>query len=661
MTTPPSPRRSARWVTLLVMCGAALAALIMYIAVSGDARYLETGDSYPGAVTAALAVAGVFAGMTLGAVVLGALTFVAVCGHFDRDNVIDVGVYRAHRLVERAAPLWCVVAVMMIAVAGADRSGIPIQRVLYEPAALPTLVDANEQAVAWMVVAALAAAIGVCARFGLRWSTHVLLVIPTAVAVVAVPVSGNAGQGPNHDYTTSAAIVLTLAVSVGIGVRVAAAITLGRDTPESDLQEVTARLRWVTTIADFAAIAYGAVLLSILLPADEVVSTAFGRAATAAGLLLVVVAGFSVRSHFGDTTPSAEVTARRTAMGAACGIATLAAAAILETRTAPGLLAHEFTGWDVYLGYELPDPPTVARLVTTWRPDLFIGGLAIVAGIVYLLGVRRLRQLEVEWPRKRTASWLIGCVGLLVVSSSGLRAYGMAMFSVHMVEHMVLNMFIPVLLVLGAPVTLALRALPTARHGVVPGPREWLTALLHSPLSRFLCHPLVALSLFVGSLYAVYFTPLFDTLARYHWGHEAMSIHFLVTGYLFFWSIIGIDPGPRRLPFLARLGLLFAVMPFHAFFGIATMTMTSIIGGQFYRSVDLPWLDDLTRDQFLGGAIAWGTSEAPVVVVVIALVAQWARSDRRAAARADRHADTYRDDELDAYNVMLAELARTRR
>jgi cytochrome c oxidase assembly factor CtaG len=250
---------------------------------------------------------------------------------------------------------------------------------------------------------------------------------------------------------------------------------------------------------------------------------------------------------------------------------------------------------------------------------------------------------------------------LVFTSSSGVQAYGSAMFSVHMGEHMALNMFIPVLLVLGGPVTLALRVLTPAGDAQPPGPREWLLWLVHSKVTAFLAHPVTAFVLFVASLYIVYFTPLFNTLVRYHWGHELMSLHFLLAGYLFFWGIVGIDPGPRKLPFLGRLGLLFAVMPFHAFFGIATMTMPSIIGGQFYRDINLPWLSSLGTDQHLGGAIAWGSSELPVVLVVVALVAQWAREDRRAASRSDRHADSdYADDELDAYNAMLRELSRHR-
>ena len=153
---------------------------------------------------------------------------------------------------------------------------------------------------------------------------------------------------------------------------------------------------------------------------------------------------------------------------------------------------------------------------------------------------------------------------------------------------------------------------------------------VHSPFTAFLSNPITAFVLFVGSLYVVYFTPLFDTLVRYHWGHEFMALHFLITGYLFYWGIIGVDPGPRRLPFIGRLALLFAIMPFHAFFGIAMMTMESTVGGNFYRGLALSWVPNVNADQHLGGAIAWGASEVPLVIVVIALVTQWARQDRRA-------------------------------
>jgi cytochrome c oxidase assembly factor CtaG len=470
------------------------------------------------------------------------------------------------------------------------------------------------------------------------------------VGTLAVPVTGNAAAGPDHDYATGAVIVFSVAVAVLLGMKVAAAAQ----------PPVDRRARVVMVAAGAIALGYGAVLMGLLVPLPDAFSTAYGRWAVAASVLLAAVWLTDAVALSRRRQPAARPVVQL--VGAVAMIAVAGALAAMSVRTAPALLAHDFTAWDVYLGYQLPGPPNPVRLLTTWRFDILIGAAAIVAAAGYLTGVIRLRRRGDAWPPGRTVAWLTGCAALLFVSSSGVKAYGSAMFSVHMGEHMALNMFIPVVLVLGAPATLALRVLPAAPSDSRPGPREWLLTILQSKVTGFFSHPIIAFLIFVTSLYLVYFTPLFGTLARYHWGHELMSIHFLVTGYLFFWAIIGIDPGPRRLPFLGRLGLLFAVMPFHAFFGIATMTMVSIIGGSFYGHLSLPWLKSLNQDQWLGGAIAWGASEVPVLIVVIALIAQWARQDRRDSERADRQSDTYHnDDDLDAYNAMLAELSRSRR
>ncbi|MCV7081065.1 cytochrome c oxidase assembly protein [Mycolicibacterium insubricum] len=404
--------------------------------------------------------------------------------------------------------------------------------------------------------------------------------------------------------------------------------------------------------------ALGGLLLAVVLldgPAD-LIHTDYGRAAAGPRRLAAGRGDRHRRSRLATRRPA--VASRTTAL-AMLGV--LAAVSAMAVQAAPRLLNHRFTVWDIFLGYSLPGPPTLVRILTTWRFDTFLGAAGVVAAAAYLAGYLLLRRRGDTWSTGRLVSWLSGCALLVFDTSSGLRAYGSAMFSVHMAEHMLLNMFVPVLLVLGGPVTLALRTLHPAGHGHPPGPREWLLTLVHSRVTTFLSHPVTAFVLFVASLYIVYFTSLFDHLVRYHWGHELMSTHFLITGYLFFWAIIGIDPGPKRLPFLGRLALLFAVMPFHAFFGIALMTMENVIGGTFYRYLALPWVDSLVDDQHLGGSIAWGSSELPVIIVVIALVAQWAGSDRRAARRSDRHADAdYGDDDLDAYNAMLAELSKHR-
>jgi putative copper resistance protein D len=180
---------------------------------------------------------------------------------------------------------------------------------------------------------------------------------------------------------------------------------------------------------------------------------------------------------------------------------------------------------------------------------------------------------------------------------------------------------------------------------------------VHSPVSRFLTHPIVALLLFVGSFYALYFSGLFDSALNYHWAHLAMNAHFLLAGYVFYWPVIGVDQAPRRIPPIGRLGMMFAAMPFHAFFGVILMNMQTVIGQTFYSQLRLPWVGDLLTDQRLGGGIAWASGEVPVLLVLIALLVQWARADEREAKRKDRREENTGGEELAAYNAMLKNLA----
>ncbi|PQM44093.1 hypothetical protein C1Y40_05747 [Mycobacterium talmoniae] len=188
--------------------------------------------------------------------------------------------------------------------------------------------------------------------------------------------------------------------------------------------------------------------------------------------------------------------------------------------------------------------------------------------------------------------------------------------------------------------------------------REWLLAALHSRVSKFFTHPVIATVLFVAGFYGLYFSGLFDAAAGSHVGHLAMNLHFLLSGYLFYWVVIGVDPTPRPIPPVAKVGVVFASLPLHAFFGVVLMGMKSLLAEDFYRSLHLSWHTDLMGDQRLGGGIAWAAGEIPLVIVMVALLVQWRRSDQRTATRLDRAADRDDDAELAAYNAMLAELAR---
>ena len=177
-------------------------------------------------------------------------------------------------------------------------------------------------------------------------------------------------------------------------------------------------------------------------------------------------------------------------------------------------------------------------------------------------------------------------------------------------------------------------------------------------MSRFFTNPIVATVLFVAGFYGLYFGGIFDAAVGTHAAHLAMNLHFLVTGYLFYWVVIGIDPTPRPIPPLGKVGMVFASLPLHAFFGVVLMSSDTVLGESFYKSLQLYWHTDLLGDQKLGGGIAWSAGEIPLVVVMIALLVQWTRSDRRTATRLDRAADRDDDADLAAYNAMLAELAK---
>jgi putative membrane protein/putative copper resistance protein D len=242
----------------------------------------------------------------------------------------------------------------------------------------------------------------------------------------------------------------------------------------------------------------------------------------------------------------------------------------------------------------------------------------------------------------------------MLMMCTQLNDYGMVMFSVHMVQHMVISMVSPILILLGAPITLALRALPTAGRGR-KGPRELLLMFLHSRYMRIITHPAFTIPLFIASLYGLYFTPIFDTLMGSKPGHVAMMVHFLAVGLVFFWPIMGVDPGPHRPGYLMRMLELFAGMPFHAFFGIALMMASQPMVETFKNPPASLGIEALS-DQNAAGGIAWAFSEIPSVLVLVALLFQWHASDQRQARRTDRAADRDGDKELEAYNAYLASL-----
>lgn len=255
----------------------------------------------------------------------------------------------------------------------------------------------------------------------------------------------------------------------------------------------------------------------------------------------------------------------------------------------------------------------------------------------YLFGVHRLRLRGDRWPIGRTLSFVgLGLGGLALATMSGLGAYDTALLSVHMSQHMVLSMVVPLLLALGAPVTLALRTLPAR-------PRRWLLAVLHSRLARVATFAPLTFALFVLSPWALYFTGWYDASVRSDYLHEMTHLHLVAVGAMFFWPLVGADPVPGRVAYPFRLLTVFLTLPFHAFLGVTIMSQQQLIAGEWYRSLagrpGLGWLPDPAADQHLAGGILWGSGDLVGLAFLAVLFTQWVRASMREAEREDRRLD----------------------
>lgn len=328
-------------------------------------------------------------------------------------------------------------------------------------------------------------------------------------------------------------------------------------------------------------------------------------------------------------------------------------------RTAPPINPTELVGTtpaEILTGQKLPPELTLVTFFTQTKPDLIWLLVSVSAITAYLLGVRRLRLRGDKWPVGRTVSWVSGMLLLAFITSGSLNAYQEYLFSVHMVAHMLLTMAVPIFLVPGAPITLLSRAVEK-RADESRGIREWALWAVHTKYARVISHPVIAAVLFAGSLVAFYFTPIFGWSTREHIGHEWMVMHFLITGYLFVQSIIGVDPGPHKIQYPMRIMLLIGTLAFHAFFGLALMAGNGLLLPEWFGAMGRTWGPTPLEDQKIGGAIAWGIGELPTAALTIIVSIQWFRSDAREAKRLDRAADRAGNTELEQYNEMLSKLS----
>ena len=558
-----------------------------------------------------------------------------------------------------AAFLWAFLAITQMIFALANILGLPLSQTL-NPQVIGTFANEVPVTRALVAVAVLALVIGIGALVSATTGAALSWLVVGLVAA-ALPSLGGHGAGlGDHALALTAGVAHVLGAFLWIGGLFALALHAARkDFP---IQKAVQRFSSIALVSFILVAVSGlANAYTRLDSISQLITTGYGQITLAK---LVVLIGLGIIAWVIRTRISNSLTTSRTWVFArvasiellAMGIALALGVALASS--APPRIETQFSSLgESLLGFSYPPAPTVSSVMLGFHLDpLFFTGSLIAAGL-YCFGVARLRSRGDKWPVGRTISWLLGIGVVIWCTNSGIAAYSQVSVSLHMTEHMTMAMLAPILLVLGAPATLALRAIKPS-HGNDRGPREWLVWFLHSWPTKILTNPFYVFFAYVIGLYGLYLTPAFGWLMGSHVGHIYMQMHFLIAGYLFYWIVIGIDPRPKPLPYWGRFMLLLMAISVHGFFAVILMMSTDLsLAPEWYSIVRPPWVTDLIADSETGGQIAWALAEIPSVLVMVIISIQWARNDDRESKRNDRQADRDGNAEMNAYNEHLARLA----
>lgn len=285
----------------------------------------------------------------------------------------------------------------------------------------------------------------------------------------------------------------------------------------------------------------------------------------------------------------------------------------------------------VALAHGTPAPaPSLPGVLLAWRLDpVVIAGLLATAA-AYFWAVRRVGAAHPRNPHPALRTWLfsagLATIGLALLSP--IEAYEGALFSVHMAQHMLLELLAAPLLLAGAPITLALRV-------ASPSVRRRILAVLQGRVVHAISFPVVAWVLFAAVNWGWHFSDLYDQALENALLHHLQHATFLGAALLFWWPAIGADPSPWRLPHPVRILYLFLAMPQNSFLGVALMSASTVLYPHYVtnqRSWGIPPLDD----QALGGVLMWVVGDVAFLVGMMVVVALWMRHEGRRTERVDR-------------------------
>lgn len=494
----------------------------------------------------------------------------------------------------------------------------------------------------------------VLAPFIKRSGGAIALLAITQVGLLAPYLESHSASSGNHMLAVGLILVHISALSLWIGGLVALALL-----PKEERNLAAPRFHVIALWSLIAVAASGSINGWVRLGSLANLTSNYGLLLIAKTVLLIAIffVAFAFRRQQKTDFDDAKLSRQLGVEGLLFGVTMIAA--VILGRTAPPQIV-EADPVNPILGAKMPDAPTISKVLLGYQPNGLFLAILIMFVLLYIKGVVLLSRRGDKWPINRTIFFALGISIADFAVNGGLGIYSHVSFSFHMVAHMLLATLAPIGIVLGAPITLALRTLPPGRSPQERGIRGYALALLHSKYAKFFTNPIVAMLVFDASMFILYFTDLFSWLMRYHFGHFFMEMHFFIAGFLFFAALIGIDPVPNKLPFIARIVVILAAMSIHAFFSVSLMSSGTLVDGGYFAALNRPWWPDLLADQKTGAAFGWAFGEVPILLALAATFVQWVRSDSHEAARIERSAERAqaagKPDELEQYNAYLRSL-----
>ncbi len=265
-----------------------------------------------------------------------------------------------------------------------------------------------------------------------------------------------------------------------------------------------------------------------------------------------------------------------------------------------------------------------AAAVTNWHFAPVVTTFTVIVAAAYLWGVLRVRERHPRrpWPLPRTILFLLGLLVVNLATQSGIGTYDDTLFWDHMIQHLMLIMVAPPLLVAGQPVTLLLHASRNPLH-------TWAKRIIRSAPVQWITWPVFGIVGYAATIVGTHLTSFMNLVIQNGAVHQGEHVLFLVVGYLYFLPLIGREPIRWKVSYPLRLFLLFLAMPVDAFTGVV---LGSYQTDPFVPLEPRSWGPSPINDLHEGGAVMWIGGAAIMFVVIMVTFFQWSREPRAAAA-----------------------------